>query len=37
MDELAYELDLDPIELRMRNEPDVDPIEGRPFSQRDMR
>ena len=37
MDELAYKLGLDPIELRMRNEPDVDPIEGRPFSQRDMR
>ena len=37
MDELAYELGMDPIELRMRNEPDVDPIEGRPFSQRMLR
>jgi xanthine dehydrogenase YagR molybdenum-binding subunit len=37
MDELAYELGMDPIELRMRNEPDVDPMEGRPFSQRMLR
>ncbi len=32
MDELAYELDIDPIELRMRNEPDKDPSSGLPFS-----
>ncbi|NIH84552.1 molybdopterin cofactor-binding domain-containing protein [Amycolatopsis granulosa] len=34
MDELAYELGLDPIELRVRNEPGVDPESGRPFSSR---
>jgi xanthine dehydrogenase YagR molybdenum-binding subunit len=37
VDELAYEPGMDPIELRMRNEPDVDPMEGRPFSQRMLR
>jgi CO/xanthine dehydrogenase Mo-binding subunit len=31
MDELAYKLDLDPIELRLRNEPDVDPEKNVPF------
>jgi xanthine dehydrogenase YagR molybdenum-binding subunit len=35
IDELAYELGLDPIELRLRNEPAVDPIDGkRKFSHR---
>lgn len=34
MDELAILLDLDPIELRIRNEPDVDPATGLPFSSR---
>ncbi|MFE6412705.1 xanthine dehydrogenase family protein molybdopterin-binding subunit [Streptomyces sp. NPDC057837] len=34
MDELAGELGLDPIELRVRNEPDVEPDSGRPFSSR---
>ncbi|MBM9468529.1 xanthine dehydrogenase family protein molybdopterin-binding subunit [Nakamurella leprariae] len=34
MDELAAELSLDPIELRIRNEPEVDPEEGTPFSSR---
>ena len=34
MDELAHELGLDPIELRIRNEPDKDPLTGLPFSQR---
>ena len=34
MDELAAELRLDPIELRVRNEPDVDPERGVPFSSR---
>jgi xanthine dehydrogenase YagR molybdenum-binding subunit len=37
MDELSYELGLDPIELRMRNEPDADPVEGKPFSLRMLR
>jgi xanthine dehydrogenase YagR molybdenum-binding subunit len=32
MDELAYELDVDPIELRLRNHADVDPISGQPWS-----
>jgi xanthine dehydrogenase YagR molybdenum-binding subunit len=34
MDELASELGVDPIELRIRNEPDVDPESGNPFSSR---
>lgn len=36
IDALSYELGLDPIELRMRNEPGVDPTSGRPFSCRNM-
>ena len=34
IDELAVELDLDPIELRIRNEPDKDPSSGLPYSSR---
>ena len=34
VDELAYELGLDPIELRRRNEPVQDPGKGTPFSSR---
>ena len=34
IDELAIELDLDPIELRIRNEPDQDPSSGLTFSAR---
>ena len=34
MDELAVACDLDPIELRVRNEPDVDPETGNPWSNR---
>ncbi|MFF9773180.1 xanthine dehydrogenase family protein molybdopterin-binding subunit [Streptomyces sp. NPDC013978] len=34
MDELAYELSMDPIALRMRNEPETDPTKGKKFSQR---
>lgn len=34
MDELAEKLDLDPIELRRRNEPDRDPERGVPYSTR---
>jgi xanthine dehydrogenase YagR molybdenum-binding subunit len=34
MDELAAELGLDPIELRVRNEPETDPETGLPFSSR---
>jgi xanthine dehydrogenase YagR molybdenum-binding subunit len=34
MDDLAHRLGMDPIELRMRNEPDVDQTSGKPFSTR---
>jgi xanthine dehydrogenase YagR molybdenum-binding subunit len=34
MDELAHALGVDPVELRIRNEPTVDPERGVPFSQR---
>ena len=34
MDELAVALDMDPITLRIKNEPDVDPQSGKPFSTR---
>jgi xanthine dehydrogenase YagR molybdenum-binding subunit len=36
MDELAIACGLDPIELRVRNEPDVDPESGLPFSSRSL-
>src|SRR5690606_24111451 len=34
VDELAHEMGIDPIELRLRNEPDRHPLSGQPFSQR---
>ena len=34
MDELAHQLGVDPIELRLRNEPDVDPETEKPWSTR---
>jgi xanthine dehydrogenase YagR molybdenum-binding subunit len=34
VDELADKLGMDPITLRMRNEPDKDPVAGTPFSSR---
>lgn len=34
MDELAVALDLDPIELRLRNEPEIDPEKQKPFASR---
>lgn len=34
MDELAVACDIDPIELRIRNEPDTDPETGNPWSDR---
>jgi xanthine dehydrogenase YagR molybdenum-binding subunit len=37
IDALSYELNIDPIELRMRNEPDTDPVSGHPFSSRYLR
>ena len=36
MDELADALGMDPVELRIRNEPTVDPEQGRPFSDRQL-
>jgi xanthine dehydrogenase YagR molybdenum-binding subunit len=36
VDELALELGMDPIELRIRNEPELDPETGRPFSTRNV-
>jgi xanthine dehydrogenase YagR molybdenum-binding subunit len=37
IDALSYELKLDPIELRTRNEPDADPVSGHRFSSRYLR
>ncbi|WP_151523653.1 xanthine dehydrogenase family protein molybdopterin-binding subunit [Serinicoccus kebangsaanensis] len=34
MDELAREMGMDPVELRLRNEPEADPESGRPWSSR---
>ncbi|RFU47928.1 xanthine dehydrogenase family protein molybdopterin-binding subunit [Paraburkholderia sp. DHOC27] len=34
MDELASAMNMDPVELRIRNEPEKDPTTGLPFSQR---
>ncbi len=36
VDELAEQLKIDPIELRMRNEPEKDPTSGKPFSARNL-
>jgi xanthine dehydrogenase YagR molybdenum-binding subunit len=36
MDELAYALGMDPLELRRRNEPAIDEGENRPFSSRSL-
>ena len=35
VDELAIEMGMDPIELRLKNEPKTDPVTGAPSSQRD--
>lgn len=37
MDELAYEAGVDPLELRLRNDPDVDQASGRPWSGKHLR
>ncbi len=37
IDELAHQIGLDPIEFRMRNEPDKDPTSGKEFSSRHLR
>ncbi len=34
MDELAFELGVDPVELRVRNDPETEPDSGKPFSSR---
>ena len=34
IDELAHEMGIDPIDLRLKNEPEKDPTNGLPFSQR---
>ncbi len=36
LDELAAKLDMDPLELRMRNHADADPKDGRPFSAKNL-
>jgi xanthine dehydrogenase YagR molybdenum-binding subunit len=36
MDELACALGIDPLELRLRNEPQAEPDSGRPFSSRNL-
>ncbi|MEP7039084.1 MAG: xanthine dehydrogenase family protein molybdopterin-binding subunit, partial [Acidobacteriota bacterium] len=36
MDELAYKLKIDPIEFRIKNEPEKDPSSGLPFSSRSL-
>jgi xanthine dehydrogenase YagR molybdenum-binding subunit len=36
IDELAIALGMDPIELRIRNEPEVDPESGKPYSSRSL-
>jgi xanthine dehydrogenase YagR molybdenum-binding subunit len=36
LDELAHELGIDPVELRIRNEPEVDPESGKPWSSRNL-
>jgi xanthine dehydrogenase YagR molybdenum-binding subunit len=37
MDELAYELGMDPLDLRLKNHADVDPSDGLPFSSKKLR
>jgi xanthine dehydrogenase YagR molybdenum-binding subunit len=37
MDEVAYATGVDPVELRLRNDTDIDPYSGRPFSTRALR
>ncbi len=36
MDELAYALSMDPVELRRVNDTQVDPVDGKPFSSRSL-
>ncbi len=36
IDELAYKLKIDPVEFRIKNEPDKDPSSGKPWSSRSL-
>lgn len=36
MDELAYEMGIDPVELRIRNHARIDPTSGKPFSAKEL-
>ena len=36
VDELADRIGIDPVELRIRNEPDADPVSGKPLSARNL-
>ena len=36
IDELAYKLKIDPVEFRIKNEPEKDPVSGKPFSSRSL-
>jgi xanthine dehydrogenase YagR molybdenum-binding subunit len=36
MDELAIEISIDPVELRLLNKPEKDPTSGKPFSSRNL-
>lgn len=37
MDELAYAVNIDPLELRLRNYAEVEPVDGRPYSSKKLR
>jgi len=37
IDELAHELEIDPLEFRLRNHADVDPLSGNPWSSKGLR
>ena len=36
IDELAFTLGIDPVEMRLRNEPERDPVTGKPYSSRSL-
>ncbi|HEX3149745.1 MAG TPA: hypothetical protein VHR66_16840 [Gemmataceae bacterium] len=37
MDELAYAVGIDPLELRLRNHADSDPFDGKPWSSKSLK
>lgn len=37
IDEMAYALDLDPLEFRLKNYAEQDPVEGKPYSSKELR